>query len=626
MRWVARWVVAIAIGGASTIAFAQHVREDFRFPSATIRSANKMSLETPINWPTLDVGTVGILIIVSGDYYNSDLDIITQRTYGKDKLLRLSKKLAAEFGRPQSDFIVRTGRRLLAVDTEFNKFVRKVGNVSEADIPVGTAMRLIEGSDLPRPLGLFVRVGKGDLVTLDGTILKDSAVFDPRKIPTRATAVFKVERHWYGLLGLGMLGVLTFAMIAFFAFTTVKSWKNPYPAAKSVPEGPLSLVEAQSKYDALRKGRVIRFLPLLPVILIGSSVLMRSSFDDAGNWLPPEVGTRIAAYLIPLSIALVLISMAVRAIARRRIPRPAGLPDHESSQFAPLRWIMAGPAALTMLLGATLMFPGMIRQVPTTAFRVVLWSLVVGPLVAAIIASRIASRRVNERLTAGDPDYDYAVEVAKKADVKLRRMIVRKSKTVNAFATMFGIVGITSGAREKLSDEERRAVIAHEIGHVKAQHVPLILLASFVTNIGVIALLVGQDDWVKSHVPDAVYSVYRSPLLIWVILPLLAAVILAPFRKRAELSADRFALRTVGDYGVMARSLARIHLLNGAPHTRYGFDEFAASHPSLVRRLASLKKAAEELGMFVDPHATDELFQGGAPPVIVDASPVSEST
>jgi heat shock protein HtpX len=62
-------------------------------------------------------------------------------------------------------------------------------------------------------------------------------------------------------------------------------------------------------------------------------------------------------------------------------------------------------------------------------------------------------------------------EVARRADVPKPRVYVVENESPNAFATgrdpKHAVVAVTTGIRRLLDDRELRAVIAHEIGHVK---------------------------------------------------------------------------------------------------------------------------------------------------------------
>lgn len=99
------------LGGSAAPCRAQSVRFEDRVFGGPIRAANQLAEEANLSlWPTLEEGSAGTQIQVTADYHNSDLVIRTFKSYGRDRLLALGKRLAAALDRPETDFIVSTGR------------------------------------------------------------------------------------------------------------------------------------------------------------------------------------------------------------------------------------------------------------------------------------------------------------------------------------------------------------------------------------------------------------------------------------------------------------------------------------------------------------------------------------
>ncbi|MFZ5824862.1 MAG: M48 family metallopeptidase, partial [Bacillota bacterium] len=70
--------------------------------------------------------------------------------------------------------------------------------------------------------------------------------------------------------------------------------------------------------------------------------------------------------------------------------------------------------------------------------------------------------------------YRMSVEAAHNLDMELPAIFVKQSPIVNAYATgLFGqrTVVLHSALLEQLSNEEVKAVIAHEFGHIKLNHI-----------------------------------------------------------------------------------------------------------------------------------------------------------
>src|SRR5262249_19679409 len=76
------------------------------------------------------------------------------------------------------------------------------------------------------------------------------------------------------------------------------------------------------------------------------------------------------------------------------------------------------------------------------------------------------ARRLQTVLTEG-PWWEMTMGLAARAGVRVKRVVQVKSAACNAFASPLGTVGLTTALLEKLEPEEIRAIIAHELGHLK---------------------------------------------------------------------------------------------------------------------------------------------------------------
>ncbi len=123
-------------------------------------------------------------------------------------------------------------------------------------------------------------------------------------------------------------------------------------------------------------------------------------------------------------------------------------------------------------------------------------------------------------------------------------MYVQQNPLVNAFTggVEKPIIVLFSGLVEKLNDEETAAVIAHEVGHIHAEHVLYITAArliEFALNRSVAALLPGAEI-IKLVVSMGV----AGALLAWA--------------RRAELSCDRAAMLVMQDPHVIGRTMMKL--------------------------------------------------------------------
>lgn len=147
------------------------------------------------------------------------------------------------------------------------------------------------------------------------------------------------------------------------------------------------------------------------------------------------------------------------------------------------------------------------------------------------------------------------------------------------------------------SPAEIVAIVAHETGHYKKRHLPLMTALS-VLQTGVMFYLL---SWFISWPPlfEAFFvaqpSVYAGLVffsLLYGVIDFFAGLALLYVSRRHEYAADRFAAETTGRPEVMATALKRLsrdNLSNLTPHPFYVFLNY--SHPPVVDRIKALFQA-----------------------------------
>ena len=142
--------------------------------------------------------------------------------------------------------------------------------------------------------------------------------------------------------------------------------------------------------------------------------------------------------------------------------------------------------------------------------------------------------------------------------VDMPEFFVQQNPIVNAFT--YGsekhIIVVHSALLERLNDEETLAVIAHEVGHIHAEHALYLTAArlmEFLANASVARLVPGSEI-VKFIVSAGI----NSALLAWA--------------RRAELSCDRAAMLVVQDPHVVGRVMMK--LAGGTFASRMDYDLF----------------------------------------------------
>ncbi|MEO8042379.1 MAG: M48 family metallopeptidase, partial [Acidobacteriota bacterium] len=144
--------------------------------------------------------------------------------------------------------------------------------------------------------------------------------------------------------------------------------------------------------------------------------------------------------------------------------------------------------------------------------------------------------------------------------VDMPDMYIQQNPLVNAFTggVEKPIIVLHTALIERLNDEETLAVIAHEVGHIHAEHVLYLTAAKLMealANLSVARLIPGSE--ILKFIVSAGIS---SALLAWA--------------RRAELSCDRAALLVVQDPQVIGRTM--MNLAGGTFASKIDYDQFLA--------------------------------------------------
>jgi Zn-dependent protease with chaperone function len=158
------------------------------------------------------------------------------------------------------------------------------------------------------------------------------------------------------------------------------------------------------------------------------------------------------------------------------------------------------------------------------------------------------------------PDLHAKLQVAcTTLGVDMPEFFVQQNPIVNAFT--YGsekhIIVVHSALLERLNDEETLAVIAHEVGHIHAEHALYLTAARLLEAIAnaSVARIVPGSEIVKFIVSAGI----NSALLAWA--------------RRAELSCDRAAMLVVQDPHVVGRVMMK--LAGGTFASRMDYDQLA---------------------------------------------------
>jgi Zn-dependent protease with chaperone function len=142
--------------------------------------------------------------------------------------------------------------------------------------------------------------------------------------------------------------------------------------------------------------------------------------------------------------------------------------------------------------------------------------------------------------------------------VDMPDFFIQQNPVVNAFTGGVdkSVIVLWTGLVERLNDEELLAVIAHEVGHIHAEHVLYLTAARLIEalmNASVAALVPGKEI-IKFIVSTGI----SSALMAWA--------------RRAELSCDRAALLVTQDPHVVGRTMMK--LAGGTYASKIDYDLF----------------------------------------------------
>jgi Zn-dependent protease with chaperone function len=158
------------------------------------------------------------------------------------------------------------------------------------------------------------------------------------------------------------------------------------------------------------------------------------------------------------------------------------------------------------------------------------------------------------------PDLYYKLQVAcTTLGVDMPELFIQQNPIVNAFTggVKKPIIVLYSQLIERLNDEEVLAVIAHEVGHIHAEHV-LYITAAKLIELGATAALKAAP--IAGVIAELFTLTMRSALLAWA--------------RRAELSCDRAALLVTQDPHVIGRTMMK--LCGGTFASKIDYEEFLA--------------------------------------------------
>jgi Zn-dependent protease with chaperone function len=158
------------------------------------------------------------------------------------------------------------------------------------------------------------------------------------------------------------------------------------------------------------------------------------------------------------------------------------------------------------------------------------------------------------------PDLHAKLQVAcTTLGVDMPELFVQQNPVANAFTggVERPVIVLYSQLLERLTDEEVLAVVAHEVGHIHAEHVLYLTAARLIEFLAKTAVMASP---IIPIIKELITLSMRAALLAWA--------------RRAELSCDRAALLVTQDADVIGRTMMK--LAGGTYASKIDYEQFLA--------------------------------------------------
>lgn len=178
------------------------------------------------------------------------------------------------------------------------------------------------------------------------------------------------------------------------------------------------------------------------------------------------------------------------------------------------------------------------------------------------LALKMSGAKPLNKNTHGDI-YKIVEELSNKIKIPMPKLYITPDKQANAFATGRGpghaSVAVTQGIVDTLSKEELRAVLAHELAHVKNRDVLVAtiaaVLASTISFISNMAMFGGFGNSNNENNRGA----GMFGIVIAILVPIAASIVQMAISRQREFGADETGAKTIGTGAPLAKALVAIH-------------------------------------------------------------------
>jgi len=196
-----------------------------------------------------------------------------------------------------------------------------------------------------------------------------------------------------------------------------------------------------------------------------------------------------------------------------------------------------------------------------------------------------------EGLSQGDPDYDFALALARKSGAELKSVRVGSKPPDQGYQAAHGTIVLTQAQRWELTEAERQIVLTQWIGTLKyssdTRQMRLLFTAAVVVlSLAVCSILV-------SHKIYGAYALMGLPVQL---INAFRSNVNSSRATRESKAIDKFTLEAVGDYAAVQQALSKDVLLTLDPHQLSQLPT-REKDQAIYRRLNKLREAAKEMGI-----------------------------
>jgi len=211
--------------------------------------------------------------------------------------------------------------------------------------------------------------------------------------------------------------------------------------------------------------------------------------------------------------------------------------------------------------------------------------------------------------------YDTVRELAEREGIRMPEVWVYWDDTPNAFATgptrNSAMIAVSSGLAMQMNDDELRAVLAHEMGHVANGDMLATTLLQGLMNTFVyflasmIARMIASAGSRDGQMNYGLYFIVN--LILQLVFSVLAMIVVCWHSRRREFRADAYAAGAFGASSMIA-ALSKLNALY-QPEENHGianedalatlkisggFSGLFATHPPIEQRIAALRQHGEQ--------------------------------